>query len=151
MKPLIALALLLAACGGGSAPKSADTGTGTDTASDTASDTAQSVDTADTGSVESNPANRDGECVFNRDCPVDQRCGCTEEAGCACEDGPRGTGANGVDTCTDGNDCASALCVEGNDAFYCSDACETDDDCGPALPSCLYVTFLGKVCVREAG
>ncbi len=134
---LPALLALLLACGGPSK----------------ATDTAAAGDTADTSvtEVEANPANRDGVCTFNRDCPADQRCGCTETDGCACEDGPRGTGVNGVDTCTDGNDCASALCVEGNDAFYCSDACETDADCGAALPSCTYVSFLGKVCIRDAG
>ena len=139
MIALLAGALLLAACGGDGAGKATDTAAGGDTA-----------DTSESAVVEANPANRDGVCTFNRDCPADQRCGCTEADGCACEDGPRGTGVNGVDTCTDGNDCASSLCVEGTDAFYCSDACETDADCGPALPACIYVTFIGQVCVREA-
>ena len=76
--------------------------------------------------------------------------GCTEADGCGCEDGARGTGSNGVDTCADGNDCASSLCVEGADAFYCSDVCSTNEDCGPSLPVCTDIAFLGRVCIREA-
>jgi hypothetical protein len=110
--------------------------------------TADSDTTAD---VPSNEANRDGECTFNKDCPADQRCECDEATGCFCATGARGTGQNGVDTCTDGNDCASSLCIEGQGgAFYCSDECETDDDCGEALPTCTDIAFLGRVCIREA-
>ncbi len=120
--------------------------TGTSDVSDSAADT--SVDTATP--IESDESNRGGACTFNRDCPADQRCGCTEADGCACEDGARGTGVNGVDTCADGNDCASSLCVEGRDAYYCSDVCNTNEDCGPALPVCADIAFLGRVCIREA-
>ena len=141
---ILALAALLVACGG-SAKAPADTG-----ASDTAVSDTGTSDSTDTGAVEADPANRDGVCTFNRDCPADQRCGCTEAEGCACEDGVRGTGVNGVDTCTDGNDCASSLCVEGADAYYCSDVCTTDADCGPALPVCADIAFVGRVCIREA-
>ena len=121
-----------------------------DTSTSEAGDSA--AEPADTASVpvESDEANRGGVCTFNRDCPADQRCGCTEADGCSCEDGARGTGANGVDTCADGNDCASSLCVEGADAFYCSDVCSTNEDCGPALPVCADIAFLGRVCIREA-
>lgn len=91
------------------------------------------------------------ECTFNADCAVDRRCECDEVEGCFCQPGARGTGVNGVDPCVDGNDCASALCVEGpgtSDVFYCSDACVTNDDCGPMLPQCAEITFLGRVCIR---
>lgn len=97
--------------------------------------------------VESDETNRDGECTFNRDCPADQRCECDESTGCACADGARGTGRNGVDTCETGEDCASSLCVEGaGGVFYCSDECETADDCEDALPQCLDVAFVGRIC-----
>ncbi len=119
-----------------------------------------SVDSAgvDTGtSVVSDETNRDGTCAFNRECPADQRCDCTEADGCACADGARGTGRSGVDTCATGNDCASSLCIESNETnaggavFYCSDECATHDDCTGALPVCMDVAFVGRVCVRDAG
>ncbi len=118
-------------------------------ASDTSTDTGESLDSGTTP-VESDEANRDGTCGFNRDCPADQRCACSEIDGCFCEDGVRGTGRNGVDTCETGDDCASALCVEGNGAFYCSDTCATDADCGAALPTCMDIVFVGRICVRDA-
>lgn len=90
-------------------------------------------------------------CAFNRECPADERCECSEAAGCACKTGPRGTGKNGVDTCKDGNDCASSVCVEGpasGTAFYCSDECSSPAQCGGALPVCADIATLGKICVR---
>lgn len=99
--------------------------------------------------VPSDPANRDGVCVFNRECPADQRCDCVDYA-CSCADGARGTGSNGVDTCLTGADCASSLCVEGSGAdYYCTDECVTSEDCEPALPQCLDVAFIGRICVRD--
>ena len=125
-RPLTAALLFLVACSSSNSPEDTTT------------------------TVESNEENRDGECTFNRDCPADQRCACDEATGCFCETGARGTGQNGVDTCADGNDCASSLCVEGDGgAFYCSDECETDDDCGEALPVCADIAFVGRVCIRE--
>ena len=92
--------------------------------------------------------NRDGACVFNRECPADQRCDCVDYV-CGCADGGRGYGVNGVDTCTVGGDCASSLCVEGSGAdFYCTDACGTNDDCVAALPECIDVAFIGRICTR---
>ena len=87
-------------------------------------------------------------CTFNRDCTADRRCECEEETGCFCLPGVRGTGQSGVDPCTDGNDCESALCIEGIDQFYCSDECEDEDGCEANLPVCLGIAFLGRVCVR---
>ena len=53
----------------------------------------------------------DGDvCAFNADCGAGLRCGC-EDGVCACEVGARGGGDNGVDTCLDENDCASAVCA----------------------------------------
>lgn len=89
-------------------------------------------------------------CSFNDDCPAAERCECDEATGCFCRLGARGTGVNGVDTCEDGNDCASAVCVEGNGAYYCSGECVDGDDCGPQLPVCADIAFVGRICIREA-
>jgi hypothetical protein len=127
------LSLGLAACAGTSAD------TGTSAAEEVASD----------------ETNRDGTCSFNRECPADQRCACSETDGCACADGARGTGRSGVDTCTSGDDCASSLCIESNETqagggvFYCSDECATHDDCTGALPVCMDIVYVGRVCVRD--
>ncbi|TNE92757.1 MAG: hypothetical protein EP330_00645 [Deltaproteobacteria bacterium] len=132
MRPRHLLLFALWACGTERTPDPADSGTDTDTVE-----------------VPSDESNRDGECGFNRECPADQRCECTDGL-CACSDGARGTGVNGVDSCVDGNDCASSLCVEGADDFYCSDECVDNDDCEAALPVCLDVAFVGRICTRES-
>jgi hypothetical protein len=89
------------------------------------------------------------ECTFNRDCVAEARCACDVHTGCACELGPRGTGKNGVDPCTDGNDCASSLCVEGpGGVSYCSDECVDQGDCTGMLPVCSSIALLGRVCIR---
>lgn len=127
-------ALLLVACTGGTSdtdPVDTDTDGDTDVV------------------IESDESNRDGDCVVNAECPADQRCESVDYV-TQCRDGARGTGVNGVDTCTVGEDCASSLCIEGAGAdFYCSDLCDTDDDCGPNLPVCMDVAFVGRICVRE--
>ena len=90
-------------------------------------------------------------CTFNSDCVATARCECSMAAGCACRTGIRGTGRNGLDTCTDGNDCASALCVEGpSSVYYCSDACSSDTGCTGPLPRCIDVAFIGRICARAA-
>jgi hypothetical protein len=89
-------------------------------------------------------------CTFNADCARDLRCECVDGA-CACQAGTRGCGANGVDECVDGNDCVTALCVEGSgSAFFCSGPCVTNDDCGAALPVCADIAFVGRICIRES-
>ncbi len=89
-------------------------------------------------------------CSFNSDCIPTERCECDGE--CACRIGTRGTGAAGVDMCTDGNDCASSVCAEGNGGvFYCSGECDTAADCGPELPRCIDVAFVGRICARDPG
>ncbi len=88
-------------------------------------------------------------CTFNRECSAADRCECIDSL-CTCRTGARGTGKNGIDTCTSGNDCASSLCVEGSDGKeYCSDECATDASCSGALPRCLDVAGLGRICVRR--
>ncbi|MEO7096796.1 MAG: hypothetical protein ABI175_26290 [Polyangiales bacterium] len=87
-------------------------------------------------------------CTFNRECPPTDRCECID-FDCRCRPGARGRGKNGVDTCTTGEDCASSLCAEGSDGkSYCSDECTSDATCGPALPRCIDVAGLGKICAR---
>ena len=89
-------------------------------------------------------------CSFNWDCQSALRCECNEATGCACKVGPRGTGRNGIDPCTTGNACASAVCVEGpTDAgFFCSDECGTSADCVGKLPVCTTISFVGRICIR---
>lgn len=141
----LVLALALFGCGddddGSMVPGGADAATDTaDAATDTA-DAAVDAMTADAAPT---------ACVFNSDCPDEQRC--VDSSG-MCELGERGTGVNGVDACESGNDCASAVCVEGPESadedFYCSGECEDDDDCTGMLPRCLEVAFLGRICARE--
>lgn len=126
---------------------SSDTGTLADsTASEVATDTRVDapVDTP-SGDVATG-----GPCVFNRECASADRCECID-FDCVCRKGARGTGKNGIDTCTSGNECASSLCVEGSDGKdYCSDECATAANCGGALPRCLDVPGLGRICVRAA-
>jgi hypothetical protein len=88
-------------------------------------------------------------CSFNADCGAALRCGCVDGA-CACEAGARGIGQSGVDACTTGNDCASALCIEDNlGGFTCSGACATATDCAAKLPICSDIAFVGRVCIRD--
>lgn len=92
-----------------------------------------------------------GACAFNRECAATDRCECIDFV-CTCRPGARGTGRSGVDVCASGNDCASSVCVEGSDGKdYCSEECVLPSDCGGALPRCLDVAGLGRICVRAAG
>lgn len=174
--PALALTVLIAAsaCGGSSTPSSggaltADSTTGTadsagsDTASaDTSADTAlpqdssASADTspADTAAPDtaSDVASSNADCTFNADCIASERCECDEIKGCFCKIGARGTGKSGVDACKDGNDCETALCVEGppsDKLFYCSGPCASAGDCKSKLPICSNIAFVGKVCIRD--
>jgi hypothetical protein len=91
-------------------------------------------------------------CTFNADCIAQERCECELSSGCACRLGARGTGLQGVDGCTDGNDCATSLCVEGHpdDTYFCSGPCAGDADCGPNLPRCIFIGYLdARICVRS--
>ena len=103
---------------------------------------------ADAG-VPASDAAEGAVCSFNRECAAAARCECDEVTGCMCVTGARGTGRNGVDPCTTGDDCASAVCVEGSDGtFYCSGECATEADCGAALPRCIDIAFVGRICAR---
>ena len=98
------------------------------------------------------PGEAGAECAFNRDCKLALRCECDESTGCACQPGERGTGKNGIDVCDSGDQCASALCVEGPDQgeSICSDACNDDKDCTGKLPRCIPVFGIPEpICARE--
>lgn len=124
------------ACSTGTAPSSADA------TSEVSPDVAPEVRAGDVATG--------GPCALNRECAIADRCECIDFT-CTCRRGPRGTGKSGVDTCTSGNDCASSVCVEGSGGkSYCSDECETAATCGGALPRCLDVAGLGRICVRAA-
>ena len=98
----------------------------------------------------SSDASPGGPCTFNRDCIATERCECDDTNGCFCEAGPRGTGRNGIDPCTTGDDCASSLCVEGPDGgSFCSDECTGPSGCMGALPVCEDVAGIGMICVRQ--
>ena len=89
-------------------------------------------------------------CAFNRDCHLALRCECNETTGCACKPGARGTGKNGIDPCTSGNECASSVCVEGppDAGSFCSDECVTAAQCTGVLPLCSDIAFVGRICIR---
>ncbi len=98
------------------------------------------------------PGGAGAVCSFNYDCNLALRCECDESTGCACKTGARGTGKNGIDRCDGGNDCTSAVCVEGpgdGGEFYCSDECKTGSDCTGKLPLCTNIAFVGQICIRK--
>lgn len=86
-------------------------------------------------------------CVFNRDCPADQRCDCTPD-GCGCVVGARGAGKSGIDPCASALDCESGLCVEATAGMVCSGPC--DAGCVDKLPRCVDVAGIGPICARES-
>lgn len=133
----------------GGVDSSADTGGAADVGPDSAT-----VDAADVAADSAAPdvPSTNKACTFNADCIDSERCECTESAGCFCKIGARGTGKSGVDICKDGNDCETALCVEGpkyQTSYYCSGPCSSDADCGKMLPICSNIAFIGKICIRD--
>jgi hypothetical protein len=133
---------LLAACHGSPSPSDVtDVLDGSDVP-----DTMRSGDAREIASADVAPG---GPCTFNRDCIAEERCACTDST-CRCEAGARGSGRNGVDTCGSGDDCESAICVEGpGGVYYCSDTCASPADCAPMLPACTSIATLGSICVRD--
>lgn len=90
-----------------------------------------------------------GICSLNRDCMASARCECAS-GDCRCMEGVRGTGRSGEARCASGEDCESALCVDGNNGMLCSDACVTNVDCPPALPRCITIGALSlSLCARD--
>jgi hypothetical protein len=113
---------------------------------------ATGTDSGDAGALPiiDGPGEAGTECAFNRECNAALRCECTESAGCACKAGVRGTGQNGVTPCSDGNACASSVCVEGppDSGSFCSDECKTSTECTGQLPLCSDIAFVGRICIR---
>ncbi len=135
----------LAACGAGSTSPAAS-----DAAYDTVADASGEVGDGGGGDSAVEAGGSHATCSFNADCPASERCACSDTTGCFCETGARGAGACGVDACSSGNDCASAVCVEGPaGAFVCSCACSGNADCGGALPLCTAIAYVGTICVRQ--
>ena len=144
---------------GGKSPGRVEAGPGTVEDSATPADAGTDAkDANDAGTDAKDAAVRDAngpgetgtECNFNRDCQSALRCDCADFP-CTCTTGARGTGRNGIDPCTDGNQCTSSLCIDGppDSGSFCSDECTTDGDCTGKLPLCTLVPFLGaKVCIR---
>ena len=152
---------LLAACAkdetGTTPAPSSDTSVlppGTD-GSATGDDASSARDAPDSASADAGVVNGPGgigaECSFNRDCQAALRCECDPSTGCACKTGVRGSGKNGVDSCTTGNACSSAVCIEGppDSGFFCSDECDSSADCKGKLPLCSTIAFVGRVCIRQ--
>jgi hypothetical protein len=109
------------------------------------------LDARDANTRDANgPGALDEVCSFNWDCQVALRCECDEATGCACKSGVRGTGRNGIDPCTSGNNCTSAVCIEGppDSGSFCSDECGTSADCVGKLPLCQTIAFVGRICTR---
>jgi len=114
---------------------------------DAALDAGRDAD-AKAGKDANGPGEAGAECSFNKDCQSALRCEC--DGTCACKLGSRGTGENGIDACDSGNDCLSAVCLEGpGGAYLCSDECVNASDCPTKLPKCLDVAFVGRICVRQ--
>jgi hypothetical protein len=133
--------------GGSDATKEDDSSTpDPDAAEDAGVDAPHDASTRDANG----PGALDAVCSFNWDCQSALRCECDEATGCACKAGVRGTGKNGIDPCTTGNTCASAVCVEGppDAGSFCSDECVTSADCTGKLPLCQTIAFVGRICIR---
>ncbi|AKV01171.1 hypothetical protein AKJ09_07834 [Labilithrix luteola] len=123
--------------------KDSSTGTKGDSGSTGDDDKDATTKDATTNDADSAAPSGDGgtgaTCFVNRECDANLRCECDDNADCTCQPGVRGTGKNGVDKCTSGNECASSLCIGGplpTDQHYCSDECTSDDDCTGTLPRC---------------
>ena len=148
----------LAACASSTTTSTSDAGAGdldASTSNDAGirNDAATSNDAADGASTDvDGPGAQGATCAFNHDCHLALRCECDETNGCACKTGARGTGKNGIDPCSSGNDCASSVCVEGppDSGSFCSDECKTSGDCTGVLPLCTDVAFVGRICTRTA-
>ncbi|MFO0557708.1 MAG: hypothetical protein U0269_06785 [Polyangiales bacterium] len=147
---LLCSALALVAC----SPPPAPTPDASDSGSARTDAPSSDATSGEDGSTAMDAAASDGAsgavCSFNRECPASERCECDERNGCRCLTGARGTGAFGQ-PCSSGNDCASALCVEGPNAgqSLCSDECTGPAQCSGMLPRCVNVPTVGMFCARN--
>jgi hypothetical protein len=146
------LALTLAACSSDRAPDASVTD-GSSAPRDAAVGAAR-VDPPDASATDDAGTGTDARgsgatCSFNDDCLADERCQCAGGA-CACLVGVRGAGVAGVTACASGDDCASGLCLEGpGGGFLCSAPCRVSAECPAALPRCVDVAFVGRICARD--
>ena len=87
------------------------------------------------------------DCFANAECPDDRRCANVSETPflVCCVPGERGALPAGADcSAVDGEaECTSALCFETGDGAWCSDLCQTANDCPAALPRCAPIAFAG--------
>jgi len=155
--PVLAAASLLAGalsaasgCSVTSTTLASDSGAADTATGDTGAAADATVDADAAPAVHDGPGETGDLCSFNDDCRATHRCECTEADGCGCAPGKRGTGRNGVDPCTSGDQCSSAICVEGpTGAHVCSGACATEADCTSVLPLCSDIQFVGRICIRS--
>lgn len=96
------------------------------------------------------------DCFSNADCEnLEQRCenvGGDEFYVPCCVPGVRGIRPAGASCDEDDGDlrCASGLCIDRNEVGkFCSQFCETAEDCPAAAPNCEAIPFLGSVCVTD--
>jgi hypothetical protein len=154
VRRLSALALVLALAACSSSPGPVASADGSIARADAAGADAR-VDAPDTGAPLDDAAaaidarGSGATCSFNEDCLADERCQCAGGV-CACVVGVRGTGVAGVSACVSGDDCASGLCLEGpGGGLLCSAPCRVSAECPAALPRCLDVALVGRICARD--
>ena len=69
-------------------------------------------------------------CTQDADCPGDATCAGLTNGGGACVPGDNSGGAGGFgDNCNESADCASGLCLDDGDNVYCTEECQSNDDC----------------------
>lgn len=116
--------------------------------SDTRADSANNPDTL-AGDIASGACAPLGanECFSNDDCLIERRCEEVDVGGgelwACCVIGARGTLEAG-ETCTDQNQCASAVCISVGttmDNGRCSKPCVTAQDCPVGMQDCKLIAF----------
>jgi hypothetical protein len=87
------------------------------------------------------------ECFSNRDCPAGRVCRNIGVPGDVevpcCVEGPRGDLPAGTpcDPARGETQCASSICIEGDTGAFCSDVCQTPEDCPEGMRVCQYIAF----------
>ncbi len=142
-----------------------DTTTSTDTGDDTSEDdtgsgedTGSGDDTGSGGDAGGTCDERGGStCFSNFDCVDGRICkniGTDDEPDPCCILGERGTKSAG-ETCnpdTGEEECASAICIEGDSQALCSTRCDGVEDCPDGMKDCKSIAFSGtpdKFCFPE--
>lgn len=87
------------------------------------------------------------ECFSNRDCPAERICRNIGVPGGlevpCCVEGTRGTLPAGspCDPASGETQCASSICIDGVTGAFCSDVCQTPEDCPEGMRVCQYIAF----------